>query len=106
MHATAKDLKSHTKEILDRASGGEEVIVTYKGKPYVKIVPFHQHSELTKASPKKLALFGIWKNHEASEDVSALLHKMTLEIHGVRQAMISEHTHTILFELMKFRHFK
>ncbi|MGK5094803.1 hypothetical protein WDW89_22685 [Deltaproteobacteria bacterium TL4] len=35
-----------------------------------------------------------------------LLHKMTLEIQSVRKAVLSEHTHALLFELMKFRHFK
>ncbi len=35
-----------------------------------------------------------------------LLHKMTLNIEGVRKSVISEKTHAILLELMRFRHFK
>lgn len=35
-----------------------------------------------------------------------LLEKMTLNIVGVRQAVIREDTHSILIELMKFRHFR
>jgi hypothetical protein len=37
---------------------------------------------------------------------SDLLHKMTLEIAGVRKAVISDRTYMILLEFMKFRHFK
>ncbi len=37
---------------------------------------------------------------------SDLLHKMTLEIRGVRKAAISDRTYMILLEFMKFRHFK
>ena len=36
---------------------------------------------------------------------SDLLHKMSLEIEGVRKAVVSDETHSILFEFMKFRHF-
>ena len=36
---------------------------------------------------------------------SDLLHKMTLEIEGVRKAVVSDETYSILFEFMKFRHF-
>ena len=37
MKATSKDLRFHTKEILDAAVRGEDVVITYRGKPYVKI---------------------------------------------------------------------
>jgi hypothetical protein len=37
---------------------------------------------------------------------SDLLHKMTLEIQGIRKAVISDETYIILVELMKFRHFR
>lgn len=37
---------------------------------------------------------------------SDLLHKMTLEIPGIRKAVLSERTYMILLEFMKFRHFK
>ena len=35
-----------------------------------------------------------------------LLEKMTLQIEGVREPVISDHTQAILSELMKFRHFR
>ena len=39
MQATSKDLRFHTKEILDAAMRGEEVVITFHGKPCAKIVP-------------------------------------------------------------------
>jgi len=35
-----------------------------------------------------------------------LLHKMTLEIPDIRSQVISDKTHTILLELLRFRHFR
>jgi len=37
---------------------------------------------------------------------SELLRKMTIDIEGVRKAVISDQSYAILVELMKFRHFK
>ncbi len=41
----AVEAKSHFSEILDRASKGEEFIVTRRGEPIVKVIPFSKHSE-------------------------------------------------------------
>lgn len=35
-----------------------------------------------------------------------LLHKMTIDVEGVRMAAISDQTHALLSELLRFRHFK
>ncbi len=35
-----------------------------------------------------------------------LLYKMTLSIEGIREKVISDETHTILLEFLRFRHFK
>jgi len=39
MQATSNDLRFHTKKLPDAAMRGEEVIITFRGKPYFKIVP-------------------------------------------------------------------
>jgi len=39
MKATAKDLRFHSKELLDTVRRGEEVLITYRGKPCAKLVP-------------------------------------------------------------------
>ncbi|MCI5130387.1 MAG: type II toxin-antitoxin system prevent-host-death family antitoxin [Candidatus Electrothrix sp. EH2] len=36
MQATSKDLRFHTKKILDVARRGEEVTITLHGKPYAR----------------------------------------------------------------------
>ena len=45
MKATAKDLRFYLKELLESANRGEEVIITYRGKPYVKLVPFTERND-------------------------------------------------------------
>ncbi len=64
MRATAKDLRFHSKELLNTVNRGEEVIITYRGKPCAKLIPY---DELKKN--KKTNLFGIWKNNDIVEDV-------------------------------------
>ncbi|MBU8912065.1 MAG: type II toxin-antitoxin system prevent-host-death family antitoxin [Desulfobacterales bacterium] len=64
MKATAKDLRFHTKELLSTVNRGEEVVITYRGKPCAKLIPY---DELKKN--KKTNLFGIWKNNDIVKDV-------------------------------------
>ena len=40
----AVEAKSHFSEIIDRASKGEEFIVTRRGEPVAKVVPFAKRS--------------------------------------------------------------
>ena len=65
MKVTAKDLRFHAKELIETVKRGEEVVITYRGKPCAKLVPFE--NEKRKAS--KLPLFGTWKDHEPSSNV-------------------------------------
>lgn len=68
MQATAKDLRFHSKELLDTVSRGEEVIITYRGRPCAKLVPLHKESR--KSEKRKRSLFGIWKDHDLVKDVN------------------------------------
>lgn len=70
MYSTAKELRFHTKELLESISRGEEVIITFRGKPYAKLVPM---KELKKNIDKSNDLFGIWKNRSDLEDVNSYL---------------------------------
>ena len=65
MQATSKDLRFHTKEILDAAMRGEEVIITFHGKPYAKIVPITNDSK----DDKQNDFCGMWKDREDMGDV-------------------------------------
>ncbi len=65
MNATAKDLRFHSRELLDTVSRGEEVVITYRGKPCAKLVPIAGREKSTTANP----LFGIWKDDDESRNV-------------------------------------
>ena len=65
MKATAKDLRFHSKELLNTVNRGEEVIITYRGKPCAKLIPYDEPKK-----NKKNNLFGIWKNNNIVEDVN------------------------------------
>ena len=42
MKATAKDLRFHSKELLDTVNRGEEVVITFRGKPCAKLIPYRE----------------------------------------------------------------
>ncbi len=42
MKATVKDLRIHSKELLDAVSKGEDVVITFRGKPCARLVPYEQ----------------------------------------------------------------
>ena len=70
MITTAKSLRFHTGKILELTMRGEDVIVTYRGKPAARIIPF---SKQEKGTIKKTShrLFGIWKDRDDLDDVSS-----------------------------------
>ena len=65
MKATAKDLRFHSKELIDSVNRGEEVIITFRGKPCAKLVPYQEIKKQT----GKNELFGIWKDNDIVQDV-------------------------------------
>jgi prevent-host-death family protein len=65
MKATAKDLRFHSKELLDTVNRGEEVVITFRGKPRAKLVPYTEEME----KDINNELFGIWKDNDAIQDV-------------------------------------
>ncbi len=65
MQATSKDLRFHTKEILDAAMRGEEVVITFHGKPYAKIVPITE----SKQENKQNDFCGMWKDRTDIDNV-------------------------------------
>ena len=65
MNATAKDLRFHSKELIESVSRGEEVVITFRGKPCAKLVPFHEPQD------RKISneLFGMWKSNDGTSNV-------------------------------------
>ncbi len=71
MKATAKDLRFHSKELLETVSRGEEVTITYRGKPCAKLVPYK-----TEKSVEESKLFGIWKDNEETASVDEYVREL------------------------------
>ncbi len=76
MYSTAKELRFHTKELLESISRGEEVIITFRGKPFAKLVPIKKSA---KKSNETNELFGIWKDRTDLEDVNAYVRNIRKE---------------------------
>lgn len=66
MKATAKDLRFHSKELIDSVSRGEEVVITFRGKPCAKLVPFRDLKNKTEENK----LFGMWKDNDTIDNVN------------------------------------
>jgi len=75
MKATAKDLRFHSRELLDTVKRGEEVVITFRGKPCAKLVPLDK----TKKQKTKNDLFGIWKDYDQTENVDQYVRNMRKE---------------------------
>lgn len=71
MEATTKDLRLHTRELISATDRGEQVIITYRGKPRAKLVPFV--TEESEARSEHNPAFGIWSDQadELSVDEQA-----------------------------------
>ena len=72
MRATSKDLRFHTKEIIKAAIRGEEVIITYHGKPCVKIVPIEEEVEKEQSTE----FYGMWADRDDMLDVEGYIRKI------------------------------
>jgi len=45
----AFEAKTHFSQIIEKAEKGEDFIITRRGKPVAKIIPFKQEPEMTRA---------------------------------------------------------
>lgn len=75
MKATAKDLRIHTKEIVEAVKRGEEIILTYRGKPTARIIPISNDAP-SKESKAEDTLFGIWKDNKDIDNVNEYIDKI------------------------------
>ena len=74
MKATARDLRFHSRELLETVRRGEEVVITYRGKPCARLVPFEEESGADADAGRRL--FGIWRDHDDSRDVEAYVREL------------------------------
>ncbi|MCP3929622.1 MAG: type II toxin-antitoxin system prevent-host-death family antitoxin [Bacteroidetes bacterium] len=72
MKATAKDLRFHSKELIDSVNRGEEVIITFRGKPCAKLVPYRE----LKNKKEENELFGMWQDNDITKNVDKYVRKI------------------------------
>ncbi|MBK8549907.1 MAG: type II toxin-antitoxin system prevent-host-death family antitoxin [Ignavibacteria bacterium] len=78
MYLTAENLKTKTNEIIEKASQGKEYIVTMKGKPYAKIIPYREPN-YKKQNINENKLFGIWSDRKDIKDVNKYVRQLRKE---------------------------
>lgn len=67
MEATTKDLRLHTEKLISAAQRGEEVVITFRGKPSARLVPLEEPAESMER--KRNPGFGMWAdNNDLSVD--------------------------------------
>ena len=65
MKATAKELRFNSKELLDTVNRGEVVVITFRGKPCAKLIPYDEENGQNTTHE----LFGIWKDNNRVQNV-------------------------------------
>jgi len=73
MKATAKDLRFYSKELLDAVARGEEVLITYRGKPHAKLVPLEKKET---REDEEHELFGMWADNGEVESVEEYVRRI------------------------------
>lgn len=73
MKATAKDLRIHSKGLLDAVNKGEDVVITFRGKPCARLVPYEETDKITVVDNK---LFGIWADRVDIESVEEYMQNL------------------------------
>ncbi len=71
MEITAKELRSRVGEALALVERGEQVTVTYRGKPRARLVPVEHSEEIPCYEPAPASAFGMWKDRSDMDDVDA-----------------------------------
>lgn len=72
MKATAKELRFNSKELLDTVNRGEEVVITFRGRPCAKLIPYSEETGKNAGNE----LFGIWKDNDKIQNVDAYVREL------------------------------
>lgn len=78
MEVTAKELRIQSGKIIEFAAEGNEVTVTYRGKPMVKIVPFKK-DEMMQRNAGDRSAYGLWKDKSDLIDVDNYVRSLRQE---------------------------
>jgi len=64
MEITTKQLRIQPGRIIAQVSKGQEITITYRGKPRAKIVPVVDKKSIESEDNQGDELFGIWKDRK------------------------------------------
>jgi len=76
MKATAKDLRTQAKRILEAVARGQAVTITHRGRPRARLVPVRGAGRGVRPDARKLPLFGLWKDRAEMKDVPAYVARL------------------------------
>jgi prevent-host-death family protein len=75
MKITTKQLRMAPGKIISQVNNGQEIIITYRGKPSAKIVPIIEKQN-NNFEETENELFGIWKDRKDINDVEQYVRKI------------------------------
>jgi len=67
VEATTKDLRLHTRELIAATDRGEEVIITWRGKPRARLIAFDPARSVVAPGGRNPA-FGLWRDRKIDVD--------------------------------------
>ena len=68
MEVTARQLGTEPEKFISQAASGQEITVTYRGRPCAKIVPIASGKDFAPDETED-ELFGLWRNRLDTENV-------------------------------------
>jgi antitoxin (DNA-binding transcriptional repressor) of toxin-antitoxin stability system len=75
MEITVELLNIQPERIISEINRGQEITITWQGKPSAKIIPiYRRENDVIESSNDEL--FGIWKNREDIENVDQYVRNM------------------------------
>jgi len=75
MEVTTKQLRIQPGKIISQVENGQEITVTYRGKPCAKIIPLTNRISVDPEVSDD-ELFGIWKNRKETENVELYIRNL------------------------------
>ncbi|MCL2126871.1 MAG: type II toxin-antitoxin system prevent-host-death family antitoxin [Treponema sp.] len=77
MKISTKQLRTQPGRIISMVNSGQDVTVTYRGKPSAKIIPLvNKDAAGMKEFDGENELFGLWKNRKDTENIEQYVRNM------------------------------
>jgi len=74
MEATTKDLRLHTRELISATERGEQITITYRGKPRARLMPLESEPANKVREPNPT--FALWADRDDAESVDEQVRRL------------------------------